>query len=197
MQNRLAELERLVLTLMPEPSMRGTITPASNLPISPQAGIAAMHTTESPQFSTPKEDRSEAGSMRFSASEQRYVGGEHWMAIVDSIAELKEHIDREEQLAMVDTEHFSGEAEDDEGGELTTGSHALLLYGCEPAATREEILSALPPKGAVDRYIARYFNFQELVSGKSRSRWLHCRVPSCGCWADTRGILCSIERPVS
>lgn len=164
MQNRLAEIERLVLSLMADSAIRSGVTTAP-IPLSPQAGIAA-HTTKSPQISTLKGNRSEAGSMRISASEQRYVGGEHWMAIVDSIAELKEQIDREEQLAMVDSnEPLSVDAEDDEGAELTTGTHALLLYGCEIATTREEILAALPPKAVVDRYIARYFNFQELVSG--------------------------------
>jgi len=40
----------------------------------------------------------------------------------------------------------------------------MLLYGCEPPSSRTEIFDALPPKNAIDRYMARYFNLQDLVS---------------------------------
>lgn len=162
MQSRLAELERLVLTLMPDSATRSATTPVAYVPASSQA-TNPVNNTDTPHLSTPRDDCSEAGSMR----EHRYVGGEHWMAIVDSIAELREHIDREEQLAMADAaDRMSGETEDDISGDSTPGSHVLLLYGCEPATSRDEILAALPPKAAVDRYVARYFNFQELISCK-------------------------------
>lgn len=92
------------------------------------------------------------------------------MVIPGSIAERREHVDREEQLAVTASAgSLSGEAESHGDGGLSAGSHALLLHGCERAASRDEVLAALPFKGAVDRYVARYFNFEELISGK----WLY------------------------
>lgn len=48
-------------------------------------------------------------------------------------------------------------------------THALLLYGCPLPTSRSEILAALPPRNAVDRYIARYFNRLDIV---------HCQYSS-------------------
>ena len=97
--------------------------------------------------------------MHVSASELRYVGGDHWAAILDSIADLKDHFDQEEHLRLAN----SPDQIQDDGGDPRS-SHALLLYGCRRPASRAEILAALPPKSAVDRYISRYFNRLDLVA---------------------------------
>jgi hypothetical protein len=119
-------------------------------------------------WDTPKDGRSECGSMRISASELRYVGGDHWAAILDSIADLKDHFDREEQLRLANNpDQIQDDNGDGDGGDSLArprSSHALLLYGCSRSASRAEILAALPPKGAVDRYISRYFNRLDLVA---------------------------------
>ncbi|RDW81235.1 putative transcription factor [Aspergillus mulundensis] len=112
----------------------------------------------------PTDASSECGSMRISSSGLQYVGGDHWVAILDSIADLKDHLDREEQLQL---------AEEPDVGEKGNGvptvaasmrpKGAFLLYGTRPTS-RDEILSALPPRYAVDRYISHYFNYLDLVS---------------------------------
>lgn len=112
----------------------------------------------------PADSRSECGSMRISESELLYLGGDHWVAILEGIADLKDHIDRQEQLRLADTpsDHCSGEQESD-----TTPSksgHVLLLYGNRHSSSRDEIIASLPPKPAVDRYVSRYFNYLGLVS---------------------------------
>lgn len=84
--------------------------------------------------------------MRVSASELRYVGGNHWAAILDGIADLRDHFDREEQLRLA-----------------TPSPHALLLYGCSPASW-DEILAALPPRPVVDRYVSYYFNHMDIAA---------------------------------
>jgi hypothetical protein len=112
--------------------------------------------------------------MRMSVSEPSYVGGDHWAAILDNIADLKEQVDQQERLRMADN-YIQFEDDDGEGGTepLNTHrlSHVLLLYGCPRPTSRAEILAALPPKDQVDRYISRYFNRLDLVSC-----WYHLLV---------------------
>ncbi|RAL05410.1 uncharacterized protein BO80DRAFT_397956 [Aspergillus ibericus CBS 121593] len=134
MQDRLAQLERLVHSLMPD----------SALP------------PDTAQESLLLNGQSESGSMRVSASELRYVGGDHWAAILENIAELKDHFDREEELQLTTSP--------DDPPDPT---HALLLYGCRRATSREELLEALPPRNVVDRYLSRYFNRMDLVSSSA------------------------------
>ncbi|PWY95397.1 hypothetical protein BO94DRAFT_563013 [Aspergillus sclerotioniger CBS 115572] len=131
MQDRLAQLERLVHSLMPG------------------SALSSNAANESPL----QDSQLDCGSMRVSASELRYVGGDHWAAILDNIAELKDHFDREEELSITTSP-------DDE----PDSTHALLLYGCRRATSREELLEALPPRNIVDRYLSRYFNRMDLVS---------------------------------
>ncbi|KAK6209808.1 fungal specific transcription factor [Colletotrichum tabaci] len=108
--------------------------------------------------------------MRFSASEHHYVGGDHWAAIMDSIADLKDHFDREERLKLAESPiqpvGFHGDGCEDRDAQPGR-RRALLLYGCRQATSKAEVLAALPPKPAVDRYIARYFNRLDLVASSS------------------------------
>ena len=188
MYDRIVQLERLVMSLMPAAIPGGsgsgpTRTPAaaSNHPSEPapdpgpDPGFAAPPSrgmiitptdTALPAVDAPTslDVQSECGSMRVTPSELRYVGGDHWAAILDSIADLKDHFDREEQfqLARDDQEPAEGHELDlHSAGSQST--HALLLYGCRLPASRAELLAALPPKSAVDRYISRYFNRLDLV----------------------------------
>ncbi|KAL2149101.1 hypothetical protein VTH82DRAFT_1787 [Thermothelomyces myriococcoides] len=97
-------------------------------------------------------------------SQLSYVGSDHWAAILDSIVDIREHFEEQEQFHL--TRH-SQDSVNDIGGyietELPRSSHALLLYGSVPFASRSEVLSALPPKNAADRYVSRYFNRLDLV----------------------------------
>ncbi|CAG7941552.1 unnamed protein product [Penicillium nalgiovense] len=116
----------------------------------------------------PIDGHSECGSMRISESELRYVGGDHWAAILDGIADIKDHFDRDEQLRLANTpDQLSDEPAHDPS--RPRSGYALLPYGCRKVASRGEILAALPPKAAVDRYISRFFNYLDLVSACSYS----------------------------
>ncbi|TDZ41128.1 Equisetin cluster transcription factor eqxF [Colletotrichum trifolii] len=116
---------------------------------------------------TAVDDRSETGSMWVKASEHHYVGGDHWAAILDSIADLKDHFEREEQFQLATSPEHMTDGVYGVEHEAMSSRRALLLYGCRPAASRAEILSALPPKEAVDRYVSRYFNRLDLVAPSS------------------------------
>ncbi|TEA19004.1 Equisetin cluster transcription factor eqxF [Colletotrichum sidae] len=113
---------------------------------------------------TAVDDRSETGSMWVKASEHHYVGGDHWAAILDSIADLKDHFEREEQFQLATSPEHMTDGVYGVEPEAMSSRRALLLYGCRPAASRAEILLALPPKEAVDRYVSRYFNRLDLVA---------------------------------
>ncbi|OJJ42365.1 hypothetical protein ASPZODRAFT_155294 [Penicilliopsis zonata CBS 506.65] len=144
--DRLVHLEGLVKALMADGGVRAPNSTASSA------------RPESASENEALDTQSECGSMQITESELRYVAGEHWAVILDSIADLKAHCDREEQLGLVET------PPDPSDNEAAHVRHALLLYGCHRAASRAEIIAALPPKVAVDRYISRYFNYLDLVA---------------------------------
>ncbi|EFQ96790.1 fungal specific transcription factor domain-containing protein [Nannizzia gypsea CBS 118893] len=176
--DRLVQLERLVMSLMSDPAQRANygVTNTSAAEVTPRAGSENGHgpvpgsgagagtgNNTNTQGDAPVDGRSECGSMRVTASELRYVGGDHWAAILENIADLKDHFDREEQLRLANSpEELDGNNSDP--ASKPRFPHALLLYGCRRPASRSEILAALPPKSAVDRYISRYFNCLDLVA---------------------------------
>lgn len=101
------------------------------------------------------------GVIHSSDSQLQYVGDDHWSAILDSIADLKDHCRRQGQIRTPTSSEYP-----QAGADATVGRHSLLLYGGCAKISHTEILAALPHKGTVDRYISRYFNRSELVSGK-------------------------------
>ncbi|KAH8422332.1 fungal specific transcription factor domain-containing protein [Aspergillus melleus] len=109
------------------------------------------------------DDLSDCGSMRASASGVHYVGGDHWVAILDKIADLKDHFEREEQLRLEGSPDLSH----DNWNDGTASPRALLLYGCRHATSRAEILASLPARPMVDRYVSGYFNRLDLVSSSA------------------------------
>lgn len=156
MHDRLVQLERLVKAIASNPNAN------SNLDVN-----SLSQPAKTPHLDTPFDGRFDRGSMRVSASELHYVGGDHWAAILDSIADLKDRFDREEQLRLTVSPDQAQDNTRDAGNVDTHASrHSLLLYGGYQPASQTEIVATLPPKGTVDRYISRYFNHQELVSCK-------------------------------
>lgn len=156
MHDRLMHLERLVKSIASKPSVSSNLDPNS-----------LRQSSEMPHLDTPNDGRFDCGSMRVSASELHYVGVEHWAAILDSIADLRDRFDHEEQLRLgISPDHIQDDTGDAVNVDIHASSHSLLLYGGYQPASQAEILAALPPKDVVDRYISRYFNRQELVSCK-------------------------------
>lgn len=153
--DRLVQLERLVLTMMPH---------------SPPASSAYPDMLD-PGPTPPKQETlgkavdegSECRSLQVGSLEHRYVGGAHWAAILDGIADLKNHFDRDEHIMSIATgsDHDVGIS-----GPRPRSPHALLLYGCREPAPRSEILAALPPRGIVGRFVSRYFNMLDLAPCK-------------------------------
>lgn len=190
MHDRIVQLERLVMSLIPGPvfnSVPGPSpdpgpTPEPDPGLNPVPGAGpASHAMAAPaetapsavEVNAPIDVGSECGSMRVSASELRYVGGDHWTAILDGIADLKDHFDQEERFRLAQDEHDTGAGDETTNLLEPHSTPTLLLYGCRLPVSRAEILAALPPKSAVDRYISRYFNRLDLV---------HCLFFYCFCF---------------
>ncbi|SCV30407.1 uncharacterized protein FFB14_03032 [Fusarium fujikuroi] len=103
---------------------------------------------------------SQPGSMRLSSHGvgASYVGSVHWAAVLDSISELRDHYEEEEEARMLAT--------NDQG--LLQNPGPRLLY--EPVhTTKADLLTSIPPRPVVDRMVARYFNTQGVVPSI-----LHC-----------------------
>ncbi|TPR07577.1 Alkyl sulfatase dimerization family protein [Aspergillus niger] len=149
LHDRLVHLERLVKSLMPDGTNNDEARQLTTPDTTPNSSVRQVPSNG------VVDTQSDCGSMQITDSELQYVAGEHWAAILDSIADLKAQCDREEQVRMA-------ESIDDTSGKPSHFRHALLLYGCERASSRAEIIAALPPKAAVDRYISKYFNYLDL-----------------------------------
>ncbi|KAJ5146189.1 transcriptional regulator family: Fungal Specific TF [Penicillium bovifimosum] len=148
-QDRLGQLEQIVVSLMQKTTSGGQERSDQHLGASipqdrPEQG--------SPEGTTNSEDSpapSDSGNVWFSSSDAQYIGGTHWAAILDGIADLKEQLERDDHRNM----------------ENPAILPTFLLYGCK-SASKEDILAALPDRPAVDRYISQYFNRLDLAPCK-------------------------------
>ena len=96
---------------------------------------------------------SETESVRVHSHNANYVGSVHWAAVLDSISELKDQYEREEEARM---SAASNPVVDNSPG-------PRLLY--EPVqATRADILASMPARAVADRMVALYFNAQNNAS---------------------------------
>ncbi|KAJ4410680.1 hypothetical protein N0V82_009159 [Gnomoniopsis sp. IMI 355080] len=171
LQDRLVHLERLVSSLRSQQRTSANGSP-TNSPTAPQSSSTHPKPGLTPEHSAPlvskhMDDVSDCGSMYITPSEHRYVSGDHWAAILDTIADLKDHFDQEERIQLLHSANSNGGigGDFDNSEHLAAGPrlpHCLLLYASHRPASRSEILAALPPKAAVDRYIAKYFNNLDL-----------------------------------
>lgn len=96
-------------------------------------------------------------NLRLHSHGPNYVSNVHWAAVLDSISDLNDTYETEREAA-IETYHDN-----------TNRSQPIpgprLFY--EPIqATKDEIISSLPPRAAVDRMIARYFNTQGIAPGR-------------------------------
>ncbi|SCO77062.1 related to fungal specific transcription factor [Fusarium oxysporum] len=149
--DRIQQLEELVRSLAQQSIStiplttpdEETLVPASrNTPIS-----QSKDGTDSPRASEP-------GSMRLNSYGvgTSYVGSVHWAAVLDSISELRDHYEEQEEARL-----------------LATNDHLFLhspgprlLY--EPVqTTKADLLASIPARPVVDRMVARYFNTQGVV----------------------------------
>lgn len=162
MQERIQQLERLVVDLMqqtsaqPEHSAHDAILtsrPPSPRPVD-RPGASA---TPTPHEDVTDADSiaSDCGSMQVTDAGSSYVNSAHWAAVLDGIAEIKDHFEKEEDATRrVPEPHGAG------------WTCPQLLYGCPRLTTKEEILASIPARPVVDRLVSRYFNSFEMSPGQ-------------------------------
>lgn len=155
MQDRITQLESLVVTLMNSANVKPS--PAPGLP--------------EPLDAQDNELSNSFGRISLENSEMRYVSGDHWIAILDGvrihltcphctadasqIAELKDHF--EDKIPRADPSNFAELSE-----------HAIegpsLLFGYHSHATKESILASIPQRPVADRLVSKYFKAKDMAS---------------------------------
>lgn len=88
--------------------------------------------------------------MTIDRNETQYTDSGHWMSILDSIAELKDELDR----IASEPQPYS-HTSDDAGPEL--------LLGLKTHPTQQDILAGLPPKAESDQLLEAYWRFVDLA----------------------------------
>lgn len=92
------------------------------------------------------------GSIRIHSHGATYVGSAHWASVLESIADLRNHYEEEEEARL----HASSETFDAE----CLGPR--LLY--EPkSVTKSDIINSIPQRSIADRMVAKYFNSRGVV----------------------------------
>lgn len=163
-QDRIQHLEGLVVSLMEEgakvsPTQETHITTeverSRNAPDSSSG--ATQNSAGHPSSSSGH------GSMKFDDSGAKYVGSSHWAAVLDGIADLKGHLEREDDADVFQIAPDS----------FCPGPNPpQLLSGYTQHLSKEGILASIPARSVVDRLLSRYFNSFEVSPGQLSNRAL-------------------------
>ncbi|KAJ4389394.1 hypothetical protein N0V93_006862 [Gnomoniopsis smithogilvyi] len=99
---------------------------------------------------------SENGCIKIRESEVTYASNAHWAAVLDSIAELRNELNEDDNAA----------SEADGSVQSHDTPRPRLFYGGDPQAfDLVSILECLPPRIVVDRSVARFFNTLDTTAG--------------------------------
>lgn len=135
----------------------GSQSPAATVPPSSHPKVPLISAIDAEGNANNSSVPLDSGYMKFNSSgTANYVGSSHWAAVLDSITELKEHFEQEEEMRNMATDFNQPDS--------NHSSWPQLLYGFQPV-TIAEILSSIPPRRAVDRLVSRYFTL-DIASGK-------------------------------
>ncbi|OBS20077.1 hypothetical protein FPOA_11798 [Fusarium poae] len=156
-QDRIRHLESLVYDLMQNSStnvqdqvqVEATPSPREQAHAPTPAAVPAPSANEDPASTAVSP--ADYGTMQTTGGGANYVGSAHWAAVLDGIAELKDHLDNEESRHSEDLD-----------SPYPTITGPQLLYGCPKPADKDEILSSIPTRSVVDRLVSRYFNSFEM-----------------------------------
>lgn len=162
-QDRIQQLEGLVIDLMQRTSTTAPITSRTQIDAlqgTPSPPSSVSLATSGPQDLAPtspdqtkaSSSASHRGSMQLSNAGTSYVDSAHWTAVLDGIAELKDHLEKGEETQ--------------ESRPLPEQMGPQLLRGGISLVTREEIINSIPERLVVDRLISRYFNSFEMSPGE-------------------------------
>lgn len=187
MQDRIDHLESLVLGLMqrqqqPAATPDGSVPQSGTVATSVDVDVDVQAEAESPITPSqakpkPREAHdqrqvspspSDYGTIRMRKSGPGYAGNTHWLAILDSISQLREHVVLDNPSPNpVPQQHAAALTVFD----LDTRPlpRPRLLYGCRVQPSFSSILQAVPPRPVVDRLVSRYFNDLDMATGEPLS----------------------------
>lgn len=150
-------LENLVLDLMRQTNASSSVAlNKSLLPddlTPPSANVQRLPVTDIEARPDVSPCPSDYGSIKIRESGSRYVSNAHWAAVLDSIAELKDHFERDEEPTHPQIQ-FPG---------------PQLLYVCPLHVTPASIIESMPSRAIVDKLVSRYFNDLDVATGKHRT----------------------------
>ena len=121
-------------------------------------GKSKFTRAEQIQDEMPSPSPSDYGSIRIKGSGVSYVSSAHWTAVLESIDELRDHFEQEDNSHVV--------ASDTIQPQVNFPSPQLLYGGCPLHITPASILNSVPIRPVVDRLVACYFNFLDMAPGK-------------------------------
>lgn len=91
----------------------------------------------------------------------------HWAAILDSITQLREHVELDNPSPnLVPQQHTALNVLDLDARPFP---RPRLYYRCRVQASFSSILQAMPPRPIVDRLVSCYFNDLDMATGKPLS----------------------------
>ncbi|KAI0857676.1 fungal-specific transcription factor domain protein [Xylaria cubensis] len=156
MHDRVDQLENLVLSLMHQ-------TAPSSLDQRPRLGPSPLEThPEQVAVTTSKTQRhvsptpSDVGSIKIQQMTVSYVNSSHWAAVLDSIADLRNHLAKEEETYPRDSDSLQLPA---------SSPKPQLLYRHPLYETHASIIESLPSRPVVDRLVSRYLNVLYIAPG--------------------------------
>ncbi|GME36962.1 hypothetical protein GTA08_BOTSDO09946 [Neofusicoccum parvum] len=161
MRGRIRHLESLVVDLMNGKDPRAL----SLNPADPQSSSRRLPTPDQPSpehhaaSDGPKTHSSSGdddlsfpsafGALKISDEETMYMGGSHWMAVLNDIKEVKSFLEFEEE------EEQESEKPDSEVDTELPHRYTLIVGSPKPLSKRE-LLQNLPPKAEVDKLVNVY-----------------------------------------
>ncbi|KAE8450755.1 hypothetical protein EG329_005668 [Mollisiaceae sp. DMI_Dod_QoI] len=151
-QDRIDHLEKLVLSLASNGSVKSSVVPTASqgpdlrMPDTPSSGVLAQVTDRSDVKETVKS----LGHISLEDNHPSYVGSAHWASVLDSIADLKDSLENSERLDVFD--------------ESSTRPGPNLLVGGVRKATRVEILASLPSKPITDQLLDQFVDSMDMTS---------------------------------
>ncbi|OAQ98561.1 hypothetical protein LLEC1_04266 [Akanthomyces lecanii] len=134
------------------PSHGPKLRTAQSFRLRPQSG-ADINRGSYPKTSASPSDY---GSFRNRSKGISYVSGSHWVAVLDSIADLKNHLCQED-------EPKPSRLEPDQLPESKPLPQLLYSFGISDTPT--SIINGLPPRSVVDRLVSCFFNTLEVAPG--------------------------------
>lgn len=174
-QGRINQLEELVVSLMQQTNSGPRAPPSDHSPAAapdegspPKTSESAPPAVPEPQHQVPPSP-SDYGSIRIRETSVSYVGNAHWAAVLDSIADLRDHFEGEDEAhaRRVDSTRL----------QAAVPPRPQLLYDCSGNETLTSIIDSLPPRPAVDRLVSRYFNDLDVATGMLLAVSKHRKAP--------------------